>query len=848
MNRIHLTHFGVLKAESDGRQLRNSRAWAQDPDPRPIIHNVASSQHHATRVLRPAVRRGYLEHGPGRADRLAAPSPNGTSSSTETGQDTPGAADSSIGPSTERGSDEFVEVSWDEALDLVAAELARVYRDHGSRAVYGESYGWSSAGRFNHGKSQVHRFLNSLGGYVYGVGDYSFGTSKFILPHVVGLDSPQIVAQATSFASVEKHTELFVSFGGFSRKNSAISSGGVGHHKTRDMIVRARANGCEFVEITPIADDGYPEAEAEWIAPRPGTDTALMLAIAFVLDEEGLVDREFLDRFTTGYDRLIAYVRGESSAGGDPANRTLTGGPAADLGGSGGSADAVPKTPEWAEGITTVPAATIRDLARRMARSRTIINVTWSMQRQHHGEQPIWMGIALAAMLGQIGLPGGGFQHGYGSSGQAGHPRRLASPPFVPQGTNLEPRHIPVARIADMLLSPGSTIELDGRTLELPHIELVYWVGGNPFHHQQDLAKLHSAFQRPATVIVHEQFWTATARHADIVLPATMTIERDDYGAGRGDPMFFPMPALTEPAGEARDDYVIFAELEQRLRAHYPESFDMPFSFSEGRTTMEWLRHLYDEWREKLAAHSAAGRHGTEGKHSTVGKRSAEMPSFDEFWASEHIEIPALDDEQVLFGAFREDPAANPLSTPSGLIELFSETVDGFGYEECPGHPVWLEPREWLGNPDREFPLHLIANQPASRLHSQLDVGATSLASKVSGREPVRMHPADAAARGLASGDVVRVFNARGACLAGLVVSDVLREGVAQLSTGAWYDPAPSDPSFCRHGNPNVLCTDLPSSRLSHGTTGQHALVDVEKWEGELPPLSVTSPPPFVRS
>ncbi len=775
MSRTHLTHFGVFEAESDGSALR-TRPWRQDPDPRRIIDNVASSQHHPARISRPAVRKSFLEARRG-----------GVEDDHQT-----------------RGFEDFVEVEWDEALDLVVDELARVYGEHGSSAVYGESYGWASAGRFHHGKSQVNRFLKSLGGYVYGVGDYSYGTSKFLLPHVLGIGSSEIVAQATSMASIVQHTELFVSFGGFSKKNSALSSGGVGHHSTRDYILQARANGCEFVDITPIRDDPFPEANTQWLAPRPGTDTALMLAIAFVLDAENLVDQEFIERYTTGYERLIAYVRGES--------------------------DGLPKTPEWAAELTTVPAETIRNLALRMARSRTIINVTWSMQRQHHGEQPIWMGVALAAMLGQLGLPGGGFQHGYGSSAEAGHPIRIASPPRLPQGKNLEPSYIPVARISDMLLHPGTTIEHDGNEIEFPKIELVYWVGGNPFHHQQDLAKLHRAFQRPSAVIVHEQFWTATARHADIVLPATMTVERDDYGSGSGDPLFFPMPALTKPAGEARDDFAIFSELEARLRARHADKVMMPFSFSEGRTATEWLRKLYDDWGEKLAA------------------LGSPMPSFDEFWESEFIKIPAIDEHQVLFEDFRADPVAHPLNTPSGRVELFSKRIDSFGYEECPGHPVWLEPREWLGDANRKFPLHLIANQPATRLHSQLDVGSTSQTSKIQGREPVRMHPADAAERGLSDGDVVRVFNDRGACLAGLVTSDALRTGIVQLSTGAWYDPDPEDPSFCRHGNPNVLCTDLPSSRLSQGTTGQHALVDVEKWADPLPPITVTTPPRFADS
>jgi biotin/methionine sulfoxide reductase len=137
----------------------------------------------------------------------------------------------------------------------------------------------------------------------------------------------------------------------------------------------------------------------------------------------------------------------------------------------------------------------------------------------------------------------------------------------------------------------------------------------------------------------------------------------------------------------------------------------------------------------------------------------------------------------------------------------------------------------------------LISNQPKSRLHSQLDVGATSQASKVRGREPARMNPADARARGLASGDVVLIRNARGSCLAGLEVSEALRPGVVQLSTGAWYDPDPEDPSFCRHGNPNVLTADRPSSTLSQGTTAQHTLVEVERWNGPLPAITVTGPP-----
>lgn len=762
MKARHLTHFGVLEARSDGKSLTDVTGWTSDPDPSDIIHNVASSQHHPTRILRPAVRQGWLERGPGGHGR---------------------------------GDEPFVEVDWDEALDLLSAELERVYGTYGPSAVYGDSYGWSSAGRFHHGQSQVHRFLNCLGGYVSAVGDYSYGTSGVILPHVVGASPDSVMADATTWQVIRDNTELFLSFGGISAKNSAVGPGGIGRHVARSEISLARARGCHFVDVTPIRDDTFPEAEVEWIAPRPGSDAALMLALAHSLDADDAVDRSFIDEYTVGYDRFISYVRGD--------------------------VDGVPKSPEWASPITQVPASTIRGLAGRMAASRTMINVSWSMQRQPHGEQPVWLGVTLAAMLGQIGLPGGGFQHGYGSSADVGLARRVVSPPRLPQGRNGESTFIPVARIADMLLNPGSVISYNGAEITFPRIELVYWVGGNPFHHHQDLARLRRAFAQPATVVVHEQFWTSTARHADIVLPATMTIERNDFGSGRNDPLFFPMPALTVPAGEARDDYTIFAGLEERL--------GLGQAFTEGRSVDEWLEHLYTEWRKGLAG---------------LGH---DVPDFATFMDSEYIEIPVKDEKQVLFAEFRSDPVANPLQTPSGRLEIFSEVIDSFGYSDCAGHPTWIEPDEWLDQATGEFPLHLISNQPKTRLHSQLDVGTTSRSSKIEGREPARMHPTDAEVRGLRNGDVILIRNARGKCLAGLIISDQLRPGVVQLSAGAWYDPDPRDPSFCRHGNPNVVTADLPSSQLSQGTTAQHALVEVERWKGPVPVLTVDGPPKFVK-
>jgi len=759
----HSSHWGAFEAEVADGTVVAIRPYRNDPDPSPLLGNIVDSLRHPARVTQPMIRAGWLDRGPGADPR--------------------------------RGAEPFVPVSWSTAVDLLADELRRVYAETGGAGVYGGSYGWSSAGRFHHAQSQLHRFLNCLGGYVRGEHSYSNGAQSVIMPHVVG-SMREFLDRATAWSVLERHTELFICFGGIPLKNTMVSPGGASRHPARDHLRAARARGAEFVLVSPLRGDLPEFVGAEWLPIIPGSDVAVMLALAHTLIAERLHDRDFLQRYCAGFDRFESYVLGTT--------------------------DGRPKTPEWAAGLSEIPAPTIRALARRMAAKRTLINVNYSLQRVEHGEQAPWLAVTLAAMLGQIGLPGGGFGQGYGSLGYVGRAPLRVGPPTLPQGQNPVDTFIPFARLADMLLRPGEAFDFDGTRLTYPDIRLVYWCGGNPFHHHQHLSRLRQALARPATIVVHDSFWTPMARHADIVLPATMTLERNDIGGSPHDACLIAMRQAVEPWGEARSDFAIFVDLAAAL--------GMGDRFTEGRDEMAWLRYLYDDWRARAAVSSA--------------------PTFDEFWASGFLELPEGDEELVLFKQFRADPEGAPLGTPSGKIEIFSATIDGFGYEDCPGHPTWLPPTEWLGAElAGRFPLHLVANNPTARLHSQLDVGGFSQSTKVHGREPMRVHPADAAARGIQSGDTVRVFNDRGSCLAGAVVTDTVRPRVVQLSTGAWYDPLdPSDPdSMCVHGNPNVLTFDRGTSKLAQGCSGQHALVQVERWTGPLPPIRAYDPPPTDR-
>ena len=754
-------HWGAYDIEVEDDRIVAAHPRPGDPDPSPIGQSIPSAVHHESRITQPMVRAGWLEHGP-------QPNRGG------------------------RGSEPFVPVSWERANEIVATELQRVIDTHGNKAIYGGSYGWASAGRFHHALSQIHRFLNTIGGYTGSSNTYSSAASEIVLPHVFGINHMPFTQSQTVWPVIAEHTQLIVMFGGMPPKNTQIAAGGMGTHTAQDWLKRCRANGVEFVNVSPLRDDAAEELEAEWLAPRPNSDTALMLGLAHTLATEELLDRNFLESHTKGYERFEPYLLGKS--------------------------DGQPKDAEWASEISGIQADTIRDLARRMASRRTLVTVAYALQRGDHGEQPWWMSATLAAMLGQIGLPGGGIGYGYGAFGRTGKPVRRVSGLTFPQGTNPIKDFIPVSRITEMLENPGGGFDFNGGLHTYPDARLIFWCGGNPFHHHQDLNRMIRAWQKPETVIVNETWWNGVARHADIVLPATTPLERNDIGWSPDDTFMFPMQQAVPPVGQARSDYDIFTGIAEQM--------GLGDAFTEGRSEDNWIRHLYGQFQEQLKR-----------------REEIELPDFDVFWESGEFELPTHDNERVHLSEFRNDPVGSPLRTPSGKIEIFSETVDDFGYDDAPGHATWLEPSEWLGSPRaRNFPIHLISNQPKTRLHSQHDPGSVSLASKVQGREPITMNSEDASSRGIQDGDVVRVFNDRGQCLAGACLSDGIRPGVVNLSTGAWYDPeAPG--GLDRHGNPNVLTLDKGTSKLAQGPTAHSALVEIEKFEGDLPPVMAFEPP-----
>ena len=760
-------HWGVMKAKVEGGRFVEAIPFAKDPLPTSLVEYTPDMVYSQSRIRHPMVRAGFLKEGP-------------------------------KSNSGKRGRDAFVQVSWDKALELVASELKRVRATSGPSAIYAGNPGWKSPGKLHSSSAALARLLNLNGGYTPAMGDYSTGAGQVIMSHVMG--NMEVYSQQTAWPVVLKESDLIVMWG--SDPMTTLKMGWVlPDHYGYAGLKKLKESGKKVISIDPFLSDSAQYLRADWIAPRPNTDTAILLAVAYTLEKEKLHDEKFLKDYTVGFDRFSEYLKGAE--------------------------DGQEKTPEWAASISGLSAERIRELARQMSSSRTMIMGGWSIQRADHGEQPYWALVTVAAMLGQIGLPGGGFGFSYHYASGGAPSCNSAVPGGFSGGKSPDnmPEGIPVARISDALLHPGESIDFNGHQVTFPDIKLVYWAGGNPFHHQQDRNKMIRAWDKPETVIIQDQFWTASAKFADIVLPISTSFERNDLEMG-GDystRFLFPMHKVIDPLYESKSDFEVCAAIADRL--------GYKNQFTEGKNEMDWLRTFYD------AAFKQAGAKGID------------IPSFSKFWESGvYVEFikQKNSDAWVRHADFREDPLLEPLGTPSGLIEIYSKTIAKMGYQDCAGHAKWYEPAEWLGSSKSEsYPLHLLSPHPADRLHSQANHSKLREKYSIQGREPVWINDQDASVRGIQNGDVVRVFNERGEVLAGAYVTDRLRPGVVRLREGGWYDPAKPgvSGSLCKYGDVNVLTLDQGASSLSQANIANTALVQIEKFKGTLPEVTAFLPP-----
>jgi anaerobic dimethyl sulfoxide reductase subunit A len=420
-----------------------------------------------------------------------------------------------------------------------------------------------------------------------------------------------------------------------------------------------------------------------------------------------------------------------------------------------GHVDGVRKTPEWAAEITGIPADTLRRLAIEFATSKpAALQTGYAPGRTIHGEQFHRAAYALAAMTGNVGIAGGNSGTSNGATGRGG-----IRP--LPAGPNPAGARVASSLLADLLTR--------GRAGGYPaDIRMIYSSAGDLFNQLPNVNKIIAAAERLEFMVVHDHFVTPTARYADILLPATTFWERNDVHtpwAGAGHYAIFMQKAI-EPVGECRNDLDICTELARRL--------GLP-GYND-KTEEAWLREL---------------------------TRDA-IDDFDTFRASGLARLPVPDDA-IAFAKEIRDPERHPFTTPSGKIEIYSMSLaanpDPYGLGAIPPIPAWI--------PDDAVPTHplrLVTPKSRARTHSIHDNQPVLARAD---RDDVWIHPSDAAPRGIADGDRVRVFNDRGATLLPARVTDRIAPGVVSIKEGAWFslDAAGQDTRGCA----NLLTDDRAS-------------------------------------
>jgi anaerobic dimethyl sulfoxide reductase subunit A len=510
---------------------------------------------------------------------------------------------------------------------------------------------------------------------------------------------------------------------------------------TLEYLKRAKKHGVRMVCVDPRVTRTSRQLADEHVFIRPSTDAAALIAMAYVIASEGLQDMAYLDRYVLGFDD--AHLPPGAPAGASYRAYLL------------GLADGVKKTPEWAAEITGIPAASIRRLAIDFATSKpAALHCGYAPGRTIHGEQFHRAAYALAAMTGNVGIPGGNSGTSNGATGRC-------AIRTLPTGTNPTGARVASSLLADVLAR--------GTAGGYPaDIRMIYSVAGDLFNQTPNVNKTIAAAQSLEFMVVHDHFITPTARYADVVLPATTFWERNDVHtpwAGAGHYAIF-MGRAIDPVGECRNDLDICTDLARRLGL---EGFN-------DRTEEEWLRELTRDT----------------------------IDDFDTFREKGVARLPAPDDA-VAFARQIRDPEHHPFTTPSGKIEIYSmslaATPDPYGLGPIPPIPTWI-PDEI----DARHPLRLVTPKSRARTHS---IHHNQPILSRADRDDVWIHPTDAAARGIVDGQPVRVFNDRGATMLPARVTDRMAPGVVSIKEGAWFTP--NAEGVDTKGCANVLIADRAS-------------------------------------
>lgn len=660
-----------------------------------------------------------------------------------------------------RGEGKFERIGWNEALDTVARQLKRVRDQYGPATIL-LLVGGGDLSQV-HNARQFHKLLCRTGGYTRLWGGPSFQGGIFASIATYG------TWRTGNSRDDLVNSRLIILWGW----NPAVTVCGT---NTCWYLAKAKEAGARIISVDPMHTDTAATLADQWIPIRPGTDAAMLLAMSYVIIAENLQDQQFLDTYTIGFDALKDYVLG--------------------------SEDNVPKTPTWAETITGVPASLIEELAREYARIKpAALMAGIAPGRSAYGEQYHRAASTLAAMTGNIGIPGGSAGGRCWESGSWYPYKMTYGVSYRPEdginpveesssGATAQPGMPTYASTSGIHRVLAGDFIIKGKAGGYPaDLKLAFITNSNFLNQYPNINKFKKALQKLEFIVVLEQVMTATARYADILLPMTTFMERNDIVFGVGTPFYGFANKVIEPLGECRSHLDIAQELASRLG----------------------VKDFQNEDEEELLKEYVA---------------ESEIPDYDEFRQKGIYRInPGK--SYIAFKKQIENPTQYKFDTPSGKIEIYSQTWADAGHPKIPPVASYLETWESKNDPLAEkYPLQLITSHMKRRTLGQYENIPWLKALE---KQAIKISRADARIRGIHDGEQVRVFNDRGDMLITARVTERIMPGVVDIPQGAWYDPDAKGTD--KGGNPNILTRDQcsPGGAFPYNT----CLVQVEKVQGD---------------
>ncbi len=640
-----------------------------------------------------------------------------------------------------KGSGKFKRISWDEALTEIADKLKEVKEKYGNSSIFLATGGGYQAA-YHDGMLAMMRLLTQFGGYSSHYGNVS--------------------SEGAVYATQTQYKSPFVGHSRDDLLNSKLiimwgwdPARMISGTDTIYSLVKAKENGIKIISIDPRYTDSAVVLADKWIPIVPGTDVAMMVAMAYIIIKEDLHDQAFLNKYTVGFDYFKDYVLGEE--------------------------DGIPKTPEWAESITSVPSSVIKDLAIEYATTKpAALMDCQGPARSAVGELYNRAAMTLTAMTGNVGVHGGS-----AAGGLMGIPYghmffRAGIPP--PKRNPVEEGLKSVRGSLDLQLRFQARCHtnkifdaiLKGKEGGYPFdVKFAWFVTNNFLNQLGNTNKSAEALKKLDFMIIADLWLTPTAKFADIILPVSSIAEKNDltrpWPSG---PYFTFANKAIDTLGECKSDLRIAEELADKLGIEdfvkYPD---------EDKTLKAMIK--------------------------MTGDTKKEIKNYEKF-KEEGIHRVKLEEPYVAFKKQIDDIENNPFETPSGKIEIYSERIAELNDPENPPIPKYME--RWEGKYDpltKKYPLQLLSPHPKSRIHSEM-----FLVEWLKEVDPhvAWINPIDAESRGIKDGDEILVFNDRGKLTIKAWLTERIIPGVISIFEGAWYDP--DENGIDRGGCVNTLTND----------------------------------------